>query len=421
MQSISENDFECLASTGVKSHVLSFPLGLHLNEAPIGNTIHLDSAARGDYVLIRPLKEYAVGVFDLKSKSIPAAVKQPAVDVYDQAVVHERISGELSLDVIGTEEHIATLRLPQARLGGLRTATISPDLKWLAISNRTRGAVWDLEHNIRISHVRSFHGAWFADDLSIYVDFPKYQEVDRQIGRLFPFTGADQAGYKIGDVLATQHGAFLMVTTPRKKPQYQAFADADVEIKDVRDGRQIWSHHFEHELPAFSFGADTVLLEWPLSQAGGRQEFENFPDLKDRGAKEDYFCELMDLRKNIPVGKLIIKTNRRSFRLEYTASSGDWVIAAASDNQVITYSLASGEEKGHFFGVRPIVSSRSGLLALENESGQIRLYDLATSKLRQQYVFSDPISFKTFSPDGQRLFVLTTNQTAYIVNVTVSN
>jgi hypothetical protein len=87
----------------------------------------------------------------------------------------------------------------------------------------------------------------------------------------------------------------------------------------------------------------------------------------------------------------------------------------------MTYSLTSGEEKAHFFGVRPIVSSRSGLLALENEPGQIRLYDIGTSKLRQQYVFSDPISFKTFSLDGKRLFVLTTNQTAYIVNVTVSN
>jgi hypothetical protein len=36
---------------------------------------------------------------------------------------------------------------------------------------------------------------------------------------------------------------------------------------------------------------------------------------------------------------------------------------SASGNQVLTYSLTSGEQKGHFFGTRPLLSSASGLVA----------------------------------------------------------
>jgi hypothetical protein len=100
--------------------------------------------------------------------------------------------------------------------------------------------------------------------------------------------------------------------------------------------------------------------------------------------------------------------------------AGDWVAVTASGNQVLTYSLASGEEKGHFFGTHPLLSSVSGLVAVENEAGELTIYDLATSQLREKYVFPEPISIKRFSPDGKRLFVLTVNQTVYILDVTVS-
>ena len=97
-----------------------------------------------------------------------------------------------------------------------------------------------------------------------------------------------------------------------------------------------------------------------------------------------------------------------------------WVIASASHNEILTYSVATGESKGHFFGTSPS-ASRTGLLAINGEIGQVNLYDMATSQLKQQYSFSDPVSFKTFSPDGNRLFVMTASQTAYILDVTLGN
>lgn len=65
--------------------------------------------------------------------------------------------------------------------------------------------------------------------------------------------------------------------------------------------------------------------------------------------------------------------------------------------------------------------SQSGLLALENEAGQLSIYDMASSQLKQQYTFADPISLKALSADGARLFVVTASQTAYILDFTAKN
>jgi WD40 repeat protein len=145
-----------------------------------------------------------------------------------------------------------------------------------------------------------------------------------------------------------------------------------------------------------------------------------YPELNRGTNDSDYLLEKIDLQKDNVVGKLVIKTNKGSFAVNRTFSLGDWVVASASGNQVLTYSLTSGLEKGHFFGANPL-ASQNGLLALENEAGQLDVYDMASSQLKQQYTFTDPISFKTFSPDGARLFVMTVSQTAYIFDLTAKN
>jgi len=47
------------------------------------------------------------------------------------------------------------------------------------------------------------------------------------------------------------------------------------------------------------------------------------------------------------------------------------------------------------------------------------IYDLGTTQVRQKFSFPDPISIKAFSGDGKRLLVLTSAQTAYVLDVSV--
>jgi WD40 repeat protein len=85
---------------------------------------------------------------------------------------------------------------------------------------------------------------------------------------------------------------------------------------------------------------------------------------------------------------------------------------------VLTFSFSSGEEKGHVFGVDPVVSAAAGQFAVSTSSGGVDVYDLDGTKLRRQFKFPNSIAYKNFSPDGKRLFILTHDQTAYVLDLT---
>ncbi|HKG60413.1 MAG TPA: hypothetical protein VKB05_11690 [Pyrinomonadaceae bacterium] len=56
-------------------------------------------------------------------------------------------------------------------------------------------------------------------------------------------------------------------------------------------------------------------------------------------------------------------------------------------------------------------------LWLKYLDGKLAVYDLATMEKRDEFIFTRPISMLRFSQDGKRLFVLTTAQTVYILDV----
>lgn len=63
------------------------------------------------------------------------------------------------------------------------------------------------------------------------------------------------------------------------------------------------------------------------------------------------------------------------------------------------------------------VSTASGLIAAENELGQLLLLNLSSLEKRDKLIFNSPIAMKHFSDDGKRLFVLTAAQTVYVLDV----
>ena len=86
-------------------------------------------------------------------------------------------------------------------------------MKWLAVSERTRGAVWDLTSGERIFHLRGFRGAYFDSDGMMYADFPKYEETDRNIARVDLNTRQVAAGQKVEADRAEQFGPFIVNTS----------------------------------------------------------------------------------------------------------------------------------------------------------------------------------------------------------------
>jgi hypothetical protein len=405
-----------------KAALVSFPEGRVLSELSVGRA-RLTPATHGDYLMIRPVEDFPVGIMDLNTKKIFMANKQSAVDIYDQVFVGEQRNGELGLYEMESGALRAKVILPRNPLGRLRAAALSPDLKWLAVSERTRGAVWDLNRGERILHIRGFRGAHIADG-SLYADFPKFEETERFIARFDLASRRASEGMKIDEeTKASQHGPFVVLTKPAKKGGSPT-ENVLMEIHDARSGATLWTRSFPKEAPQVYLNPDerTLALMWSMTTGAAKAEIKADPVLSSRLSmmkeKEgDYFIQTLDAQTGNLAGALLIETGKGSFRISDVSVAGNWVVISDTRNRVLVYSLSSGEQKGHIFGRHPAVSKSGGLLCVENERGQLIVYDLSTMQKREEFLFPSAVSLAQFSADGQRLFVLTADQTAYVLNL----
>lgn len=410
-----------------KSGIVTFPAGQVVEQFPLGG--RLAPVTRGDYVLISGLIQrsgprIAVYVFDLKTKKPVRGVKTPAVDVYDHWTVGERINGELALYDMNKDEALGVVKLPRNPLGRLRATAVSPDLKWLAVSERNRGAVWDLSKGSRIFHVRGFRAAHFAEDGGVYVDFPKFEEAERSVARLDLQSAQAFEHRKLGDAPVWQRGVYAVQRKPIKK---DGGLDQNVTltVSDAVTGASMWSHDFPREAPRVFVDeyAGTMVFSWNVKSEHAKAEIKADPKLKERlaamGEKDgDYFIQTVEARTGKPVSTLLVETGKGSFRIEDMFAAGDWLIVSDTSKRVLLYSLATGEQKGKFFGRAPAVSKAAGLLSVETERGQLTLFDLATGERRDRFDFAAPVSLAHFSDDGKRLLVLTADQTVYLLDLT---
>jgi hypothetical protein len=276
----------------------------------------------------------------------------------------------------------------------------------------------------RVFHVRGFRGAHFAEDGTLYADFPTLGDTKRNVARLELSTRNAVEGAKFEDTwLTEQHGPYVVARKPLKKDE-DPWENIKLEVRDARGAGPLWSRDFPKEAPRVWVDpvGDVMVLAWAVKSNWAKSEIKSDPKLAQRlsAMKEkegDYLLQTVDARTGRQTGALLVETGKGSFRVAGVAAAGDLLLISDTENRVLVYSLADGEQKGRFFGGRPAASKAAGLLSVENERGQLAVYDLATMAKRDQFTFASPVSLARFSPDGKRLFVLTADQTAYVLNM----
>jgi hypothetical protein len=246
------------------SAVLAFPAGTVIDRVPL-SADKLEAPTRGNYLLIRPMKEYAVAAVDLANKTVFKAYKKEAFDFYDKEFVVEQLNGEIGLFGVEKNDLHAKVVLPHSPLGRLRTATLSPDWQWLAVSERSRGAVWNLATGERVFHVRGFRGSYFGEDSALYADFPRFEKDERNIARLDLRKRDASSGPGITEDRVTQYGPLAITIKAAKEGNYQE--NVTLEVSNVTTGIILWSRPFAKEAP--QYWADTlgqsVTLGWAVT------------------------------------------------------------------------------------------------------------------------------------------------------------
>ena len=402
------------------SALLEFPSGKVLKRLIIGKQ-NFEVPARGNYLILRPVKDAKVGLMNLDSGSITLGTNgSAALDVYDSHLLTQKPTGEIGLYDLSSHELEGQVAIPESPIGSIPAWTVSSDLKWLALSAATRGAVYDLATSKRFYLVRGFRGSYFDGDEALYADFPKQDPEPRMIARADLTRQSVIRGLSLEDKSSVhQRGPYLEVFKPAGNSRSLA-ANITFEIQDVRDGHTLWKRNFPKEAPAIWLNQqlDTMVLDWRVESAAAKDEIKSNGALQSRFAamkdhKGAYLLEVLDPKSGRLLGQLLVDTGKGSFRITRCSAQGDWVVVGDNENRTRIYSLSSGDLKGSVFGTHSIISASAEVLAVENDLGQVDVYGLSDLNKRTHLAFPYKISAWSFSGDGKQLFVLTANQIAY--------
>lgn len=422
-----------------KSGIFSFPDGKRLEQFELSGN-EFQKAERSDYILVRPVSGAAVAAYDLKAKKYVVGNKKSAFDLFENQYVAERKNGELSIYRMGANEPQAMLELPPSTFGTLRAASVSPDGSWLSVSDRSRGAVWDLKTGERKIHVRGFRGSYFADDGNVYADFPKQAEIERTTAVMDVKGGTIKALNPISASNTRQHGRYLVTRRSknekpekeRKKDERPAFTEEErekaigykdtiFEVRDVQSGSSLWTRQFDNETPRYFItpAQNTITFVWRLETQAAKEIVKTDPHLteKVRSMQEktgDYLFQFVDAATGVNKGKLLLETGEGSFTVESVSIGGDYVIVGDDENRILVHSLKTGQLLQRFFGEYAAVSAPSGLIAVSNVPGRVTVYNIGNGSERTTLAFTKSLSMLQFLPDGKHLFVLTSDQTAFL-------
>lgn len=407
-----------------KSPLMTFPEGKVLDEYELWRK-NMVPAAHGDYLIIRPVRNYASGVMDLKKKTIVKFNEKSALDIHNDLIVVEMRNGEVGLYQMEGNKVLATAQLPPASLSGLTVSDFSEKADYVVLASKSRGGVWDLRTGKAVTSLRGFNGGYVSADGFLYADFPKYQNAERNVAKINLENGEITPGSKLEYPNTSLIGPYVVVIKSAKLNAFLNYtSDVIVDVFDAPTMKLLWSKSYPSEAPHawIDYRKHTVSLAWDITDQAARAEIASDPVLSQKvtRVKEkegDYLVKVLSMRDGSELGKLLIETGKGSFHLHQVYTAGDLVLVADSENRMLLYSLKTGEQKGRVFGDYATVSPNGKLLCVTNESGKLDIYTVADMQRVEQFVFTSSVTLVEFSEDGKKLIVLTSNQTAHVFDI----
>jgi WD40 repeat protein len=418
-----------------QAELVEFPSGRYISKGIGVGRSHFSGVAQGDYILVAPIKDNPVGLLDLKQNKIVLGSKRTALDVFDNKYIAEGTDGDLQIFDLATAKGGEQVELPDASLGYVRNAAVSADLSYLAVSQRSRGAVWNLQTGQRLYHVRSFQGAYFSSDGALFADFPKEDEIDRSIAKLSlgatdiePMHSFDKAERtrEVGRYLLTLVTPSQTHSSPPGASGHSSVgigSASRMEVRDVTNQSLLWTKDFVAGLGAYWVSADTntLVLCWPANSnsfdAITKQDSELASRIARYPSREGIdWMQVFDLDTGKAKGNVFIDTGKGSFSPIQVQATSNSLIVSDNKKRVLLYSM-SGQIEGTIAGHSPVVSLPSQLITVLTEGRALELYELPSLKRRSVYEFNSPVSLSDFSEDGKRLLVLTSDQTVYTLDV----
>lgn len=418
-----------------KYNIVKFPSGEKIESGMdfgMGNPTH---ASMGDYVLIRPVKDYPLGIYDIKKKNIVRAFRTSAHDIYGEYYAHQRPDADVEIRDMEKNQVWDKASLPRPKLSGVRTAAVSPDLSVIAASLQTRGAVWDLSRSKRLSYLRGFLGAYLPDNSMFYAQFPKLDQQQAAIAEMNVQRNTVLGQRPLDEKLdSNQFGRYVLVTKP--KDEKNRDKGYQVEVRDLKSDAVLWTlPDVETWSSRIRFGEDVTLPErFSISELNGtlalwgtyasdkgKKLIEMDPETAKkaqamRDKKSTLYVVIFELQTGKRLQSLLLDTGKWSYSVREATLAGDRVVISDNRDRILIFDK-QGQQKGRLFARNVRVSGSANTLCVNHPQGRMEFYDLTTLKKRDELVFPESVAIARLSADGNRMLVVTADQTVYTLDL----
>lgn len=430
-----------------ESGVFSFPSGKRLQKFDLA-ALDIKRTSNPDYVVIKPLANAQMGLFDLKKGAIASGLQKKDAALWSNIIAYEGASGGILLREVSyneAEKRIdikgsSSVEIPVASIRNLEAAAVSDNFKWLLLSSKTRGALWNLETGERKLYVRGFRGALVDNDGVGVGDFPKLDDANHGLVLLNPHNKTTEIVRDLPEKGARQFGRFVLlrrslnqkeekkgelVQLPGEDPDNRGL-DQNVrfELKDFIQDKVIWSRDFVKGAPEFSFDEFSGRLSfyWRLDREEGKAKLKDSIELNAKadalGNKAgDYLVEIVDAFAQTTVGFVLVDSGNGSFDVGEGVSERNWLVLRDSRGRVLVYSIRDGDLKYRFFGQNAAINPKRNQIAVENLPGEVTLYSLDSGEPQGDVLINSSAVMLRFTSDGNKLFLLTGTQSIYAFDV----
>ena len=396
----------------------TFPGGRNLGsfQLPRG---WLASVAGGDKLLFGPMRSAGAGTLEAATGKINQEYKLETVDFVGDELASELPAGGIS--VVEPQGKMETADLPITPLADLEASAFSLNGRYLAVSDRARGAEWDLSTGKRMEVTSPFRSVAIDDQGKLQVQFVRH-ELKPSIN-----TNIDKRTHKYVSSLTSagdpvQYGSIRVRRKPRGIDQ-RIDQNVDLEAYDAVSEANLWTTHFDSQVPKIVPADDDRLLfvMGRQSQTGSTEASRSARQLIRTSDKprqlfgdDGTLVEIVSSRTGAVERALVTPQLASNRREERTAGLfGNLLAVYGNNNNTVVYSASDGARMLAFFGRALAGDEKLGMVAATNRPQELSVYDVRTGHLLASVILDQNVLAARFVPDQKQLLVLTATQHVY--------
>jgi len=394
-----------------------FPAGDTLDRFSLDSTVWVAPVTRGPHVLVGPFDGAAARVLDPVTGNLGQKFKLETVDLSGETVAQETAAGGLSLGNL--DGPAQTAALPVTPIRTFEVAAFSADGHYLAMSDRARGAVWDLTTGNRLKITYPFRTAAFDSRGELEAVQVEQELKPSGDGTIDRETGKVASKFTVGSTVA-QFGDVIVGVKPRNSGAIAK--GVDLNAIDAGTKAALWTRNFPDGVPrVLPAEGGRILLMMPWASKAREAELRAHKDVLIRTSEEKkkdddtgLLVEVVNSRTGLAERLILVPADESdSVKAMYVSLFGNLLAVEGNHNNATIYRETDGARLFGLFGTVLAGDSSLGLIAARNRPQELTLYSVATGNPMGHWTLDSTLLAARIVAKKKQLLALTASQRLY--------